>query len=71
MIDEQQLMCHQFFNSYHSKVLRFQYLHILNSAQATRNCAMNVSPPLPRAHSARDVRTSNSDRHCAAVIHTL
>jgi hypothetical protein len=56
--------------TYHSKVLRFQYLHIFNSAQANRNCLMNVSSPLPDAHSAGDVRTSGTDRHCAAVFHT-
>jgi hypothetical protein len=55
---------------YHSKVLKFQYLHIFSSAQTKRNCTMNISPPLPHAHSARDVRTSDTDRHCAAVFHT-
>jgi len=54
---------------YHYKVLRFQYLHIFSSAQAKRNCAMNVSDPSRIAHSAGDLRTSNSDRHCAAVFH--
>jgi len=55
---------------YHTKVLRFQYLHIFNTEQAEINCAMNFSPPSLHAHSAQYIRTSKSDRHCVAVFHT-